>query len=298
MTATAALGARTSDEIASQPDCWRRAGEMTASVASQLPNEGERVLVLGCGTSYFIAAAYAGLREDAGVGATDAMVASELPARLRRYDRVVAVSRSGTSVEVIAAVKRLAAAVPVTAIVGDAGSPVARASRHVVDLGFADEKSVVQTRFATSALALLRASLGDDLSPVIADGVIALGSELPAIPERQLVVLGTGWAVGLAQEAALKCRESAAAWVEAYPSGEYRHGPIAVADSRTLVWALSPLSDVQRAAIVAVGAWLEEGRLDPMAELVRVQRLAVEWARHEGRDADAPTNLSRSVTEA
>lgn len=298
MSSTAPLGIRTSREIQTQPECWKRAVDVAAAEAAKLPQQGERVLVLGCGTSYYIGQAYASLREEVGHGVTDALVASELPARLRTYDRIIALSRSGTSVELVDALARLAGVAPVTAIVGVVDTPVAAAAQDVVDLGFADEESVVQTRFATTGLATLRAGLGTDLSTVVADGIAALESTLPAVPERQLVVLATGWAVSLAQEAALKCRESAAAWVEAYPAGEYRHGPIAVADGSTLVWALTPLTDIQRAAVQVTGARLEEGRLEPMAELVRMQRLAVQWARHRGRDADTPTNLTRSVTEA
>ena len=46
----------------------------------------------------------------------------------------------------------------------------------------------------------------------------------------QFTFLGTGWTVGLANEAGLKLRESAQAWAEAYPAMEFRHGPISVAD--------------------------------------------------------------------
>jgi glutamine---fructose-6-phosphate transaminase (isomerizing) len=298
MSTSAALGVRTTGEIATQPDCWTRAIEIAADEAAKLPRPGERVLVIGCGTSFFIAQAYAALREAAGHGETDALVASEVPVRPRPYDRIVALSRSGTSAEVVTAVERLAANTPVTAVVGVTDTPVATAARDVVHLGFADEESVVQTRFATSALTLLRAAVDGDLRGLVPDGVRALTSGLPPVPERQLVVLATGWAVGLAQEGALKCRESAAAWVEAYPAGEYRHGPIAVADHRTLVWAMTPLPDIQSTAVMATGAALEQGRLDPMAELVRLQRFAVLWAQARGRDADSPTNLTRSVTEA
>jgi glutamine---fructose-6-phosphate transaminase (isomerizing) len=177
-------------------------------------------------------------------------------------------------------------------------SPVAALADQVVDLGFADERSVVQTRFATTALATLRAGLGMDLALIIADAEAAVSASLPTLPKRQLVVLGTGWATSIAQEAALKCRESAAAWVESYPTGEYRHGPIAVADEETLVWALSPLTESQHAAVTATGAAVEQGwARDPMAELIRIQRFAVEWASSRGRDADVPMNLSRSVTD-
>ncbi|MCY7419803.1 MAG: sugar isomerase, partial [Chloroflexi bacterium] len=42
-------------EIASQPDCWRQAAAMAASVRTALPRAGERVAVIGCGTSWFMA---------------------------------------------------------------------------------------------------------------------------------------------------------------------------------------------------------------------------------------------------
>lgn len=294
---TSTLGSRTVEEIHTQPDCWHRAVAVAGTESAKLPRPGDRVLVLGCGTSYYMAQAYADLREQAGLGETDARVASELPARRRPYDQVLAISRSGTSVEVVEALKRLGGEVPSAALVGVADSPLAALVDEVVDLGFADESSVVQTRFATTGLAVLRAGLGEDLAPVIADAEKALSAALPALPERQLVVLATGWATGIAQEAALKCREAAAAWVEAYPAGEYRHGPIAVADEETLVWALGPLTENQRAAVTATGAAVEQGRLDPMAELIRIQRFAVAWASSRGRDADVPANLSRSVTD-
>src|ERR1044071_2404312 len=81
-------------EIASQPECWRRAAKLAD--APGLPTRGERVAVVGCGTSWFIAKAYAALREQAGHGETDAFQASEFPRR-RTYDRVVAITRSGTT---------------------------------------------------------------------------------------------------------------------------------------------------------------------------------------------------------
>ena len=294
---TTALGSRTIEEIQTQPACWRRTAQVVAAEQGALPRPGERVLVLGCGTSFFIAQAYAELREQAGLGETDARIAGELGAHRRRYDRVVVISRSGTSAEVAEAAAQLRGEAPITALVGVTDSPVAKLADHVVDLGFADEESVVQTRFATTGLTTLRVSLGEEPAPLAAQGEQALLSALPTPPAKQLVVLGTGWAASLAQEAALKCRESAGVWVEAYPAGEYRHGPISVADAGTLVWAISPLTATQRQAVLETGATLEQGELDPMAELVRIQRLAVGWATDRGRDADVPTNLSRSVTD-
>jgi fructoselysine-6-P-deglycase FrlB-like protein len=293
-----ALGQTTADEIASQPACWLRAQEQALAGVPGLPGSDERVLVLGCGTSYYVACAYAWLREQAGHGPTDALIASELPARVREYDRVVAISRSGTTTEVIQALDRFAGTVPITALVGVPGTPVAEQATDVVDLSYADERSVVQTRFPTTLLTLLRTHLGATGSEVA--GLIEQGRSVLAEPTttpepRQLVVLGTGWAAPLAQEAALKCRESAGMWAEAYAAGEYRHGPISVAGPGTLVWSLTPLTPVQTGAIEATGATVRQGTRDPQAELVAIQQHAVAWAAAGGRDADLPVHLSRSV---
>jgi fructoselysine-6-P-deglycase FrlB-like protein len=292
-----AFGQITEDEIASQPACWLRAQDQARAGVPGLPGPGERVLVLGCGTSYYVARSYAWLREQAGHGPTDALIASELPARVREYDRVLAISRSGTTTEVIQALDRFAGAVPITALAGVPGTPVPERATDVIDLSYADERSVVQTRFPTTALALLRTTLGADRpaqAELVRQGEAALRADLSDIP-MQLVVLATGWAIGLAEEAALKCREAAGMWAEAYATAEYRHGPISVAGPGTLVWAMTPLSETETAAITATGATIRHGGAEPQAELVILQRHAVAWATAEGRDADRPVHLSRSV---
>src|SRR5437868_14606963 len=88
------------DEIASQPGCWSRAIEMASSARAALPAAGERVAAIGCGSSLNVARCYAALREAAGRGETDAFPASEVPSA-RRYDRLVYISRTGTTTEVL-----------------------------------------------------------------------------------------------------------------------------------------------------------------------------------------------------
>jgi fructoselysine-6-P-deglycase FrlB-like protein len=293
----AALGQITAEEIASQPACWVRAQDQAAAGLAGLPLDGERVLVIGCGTSYYAALCYAWLREQGGHGPTDALIASELPPTIREYDRVVAISRSGTTTEVRQALARFDVT-PVTALVGVTGTPVAERATDVIDLSYADERSVVQTRFPTTVLALLRTALGQDekaRAELVRHGEAAIEAALLADQPTQLVVLASGWAVGLAEEGALKCREAAGMWAEAYATGEYRHGPISVAGPGTLVWAMTGLSDTETEAIDATGATIRHGGGEPVAELVLLQRHAVAWAAAAGRDADRPVHLSRSV---
>ena len=286
-------------EIASQPECWERAATLVGQ-AKGLPARGERVAVVGCGTSWFIAASYAALRESSGQGETDAFAASEFPAARgtsARYDRVLAITRSGTTSEVLALLARLRGKVATSAITGDPTTPIMDTADSVIVLEFADEKSVVQTRFATSTLALLRAHLGEDLGAAIADARTAVAAPIaPAlVAAEQFSFLGTGWTIGLATEAGLKMREAACAWTESYPAMEYRHGPISITGPGRVAWAFGALPGGLAEQIAATGGHLEASALDPMADLIRVQRLAVAIAEARGLDPDQPRHLTRSV---
>ncbi len=283
-------------EIASQPALWRKAADMAPAVAGLLPAPGEPAVAIGCGTSHHIARAYAALREERNLGTTDAAIASGL-SPYRSYRRVVAISRSGTTTEVLRTLEGLGGSVATVAVTAVPDSPVASAAGDTIVLNFADERSVVQTRFATTALALLRVHLGDQLDATIADGEAALDRALPVDPSkfRQFVFLGQGWTVGLADEAALKLREAASVWTEAYPAMEYRHGPISVAGPGTLVWAIGPVDPGVLADAADTGATIVNEGSDPMAELVLIQRMAVDLAEAHGLDPDHPKHLTRSV---
>jgi fructoselysine-6-P-deglycase FrlB-like protein len=294
--AGAGAASRTEAEIASQPDCWRQAAALVPQVSGQLPAPGERVAVVGCGTSWFIAQSYAVAREAAGAGETDAFAASEMPVG-RRYDRVLALTRSGTTTEILQLLARINGAQPTVAITADPDTPVAAAAGSIIALDFADEESVVQTRFATTELALLLAHLGDDIEPVALAAERVLAEPLPQalVSGRQFTFLGTGWTCGLASEAALKLRESAGMWTEAYPAMEFRHGPIAVTGPGSVVWALGQAPDGMAGEVTAAGGLFVQSAEHPLAELVRVHLVAVAIARAAGLDPDRPRNLTRSV---
>ncbi|AQT81396.1 sugar isomerase [Mycolicibacterium litorale] len=283
-------------EIASQPELWHSTA--AAGVPQFVTAPGRRMLVIGCGTSAFVAMSYATLREDAGYGETDWAYASEIPAH-RRYDAVLAITRSGTTTEVITALRRLDAGTKVV-ITAVPGGPLASTVDHELALEYADEASVVQTRFPTSVLVALRCALGHDLTRALADGRRAVEHPLPVDPAdyRHYVYLGTGWTVGLAHEAALKMREAAQAWSESYPAMDYRHGPIAVAGPGSLVWIFGPAPDGLVEQVAQTGATVVTSDLDPLAQLVQAQRCAVEAAKAKGLNPDQPRGLTRSVVLA
>ncbi|MFD8372551.1 SIS domain-containing protein [Streptomyces sp. NPDC059688] len=284
------------DELNSQPACWIRAAEEAGRHRAALPDPGERVAVVGCGTSYFMAQAVAALREGSGRGETDAFAASEFPAG-RSYDRVVALTRSGTTTEVLRLLAELKGRTRTTAVTADPGTPVMKAADDLVVLDYADERSVVQTRFATTALTLLRAHLGLHTGAAVTDARTALTGPLPQglVECTQFTFLGRGWTVGLANEAGLKMREASLSWTEAYPAMEYRHGPISITTAGTATWMFGEAPDGLAEQVRATGGlWVGSG-LDPLAELVRAQRLAVAVAASRGLDPDRPRHLTRSV---
>ncbi|MER8085675.1 SIS domain-containing protein [Streptomyces sp. NPDC087532] len=286
-------------ETASQPECWRRAAELALTRAAALPATGERIAVVGCGTSFYMAQAYAALREASGQGESDAFAASEFPFG-RGYDRVVALTRSGTTTEVLELLDRLRGDTRTVAITADPNTPVMTSADDVVVLDFADEQSVVQTRFATTLLTLLRAHLGLHTDAVVRDAETALAEPLPEglLDCTQFTFLGRGWTAGLANEAALKMKEASLSWTEAYPAMEYRHGPISIATTNTATWMFGSAPEGLAEQVLATGARWVESDLDPLAELVRVQRLAIARAAARGLDPDNPRHLTRSVVLA
>ncbi|MEV8146738.1 SIS domain-containing protein [Arthrobacter sp. NPDC080073] len=305
-----ALGAFMEEELVSQPEVWRRAIEQCereqAKAGHLLPADGERVAVVGCGTSWFMAQSYAAAREAAGKGVTDAFAASEAflnhNSAGRQYDAVIAITRSGTTTEVLELLeavrgKAVSGKPRTVALIGDVHSPITALADAVIGLPYADEKSVVQTRFATTALVYLLTSLGIELGTAIEDARAAVAEPVSQelLDAEQFTFLGTGWTVGLAHEAGLKMREAVQGWTESYAAMEYRHGPISIAAPGRVTWIFGPQPEGLDAEMSRTGALYVNTGKHPLAELARVHKVTLERARARGLNPDVPRNLTRSV---
>ena len=280
-------------EYTTQPEMWRRAAELASTVTLFPP--GARVAFVGCGTSLYVAQAAAAYRNEQMIGESDAFPASEVPPG-RRYDTVVVISRSGTTTEVLDATAALAPYTRILAITAVDDSPLARLVADRIVLSFADERSIVQTRFATSTLSLLLASCGWDVGASATRAEVFLG-EPPEDVEAadHFVFLGRGVGAALANEAALKMREVLSVWTESYPTMEYRHGPISAASERSLVWILDNAEPSIDDEIAVTGARVVRSGSDPLAGLVRVHRAVQQLATRRGIDPDHPRFLVRSI---
>jgi len=280
-------------EINSQPGVWTN--HMVAELAQQLPRSGCLVGAIGCGTSLYVAQSYASWRESQGHGQTDAYPASLAPRR--EWDCLIAISRSGTTTEVLDALRRSRAAAKIAITAGQEG-PLASVVDEMLVLPFADEESVVQTRFATTALITLLTSVGYNVQAAVADTAAGAGADLDRRvwqSARQFVFVGVGWTFGIANEAALKLREMAHCWAESYPAMEFRHGPISASGPATLLWGFGPRDESLASAVASTGATVHWPDCDPLASLVEVQRLGLRLAAAGGNDPDKPRHLERSV---
>jgi len=166
----------------------------------------------------------------------------EKPLRLRDALFLV-VSQSGRSPDLLRnAEAARAAGARVVALVNAGDSPLAALAHTVLPLHAGAERSVAATKsYLASLAAVLQlaahwshdASLLDAL-PRVPDAVrAAWHADWSVLTEGladadNLFVLGRGLGLGVAQEAALKFKETCGLHAEAYSAAEVRHGPMAL----------------------------------------------------------------------
>src|SRR6202012_2128413 len=111
------------------------------------------------------------------------------------------------------------------------------------------------------------------------------------IAAGQFSFLGRGWTCGPANEAARKCGGASQRWPEPYRAMGSRQGPISIAAPGRVTWMFGAAPDGLREDVEATGARFVQHESDPLAELVLVQRVALERARARGLDPDNPRHL-------
>ena len=173
-------------------------------------------------------------------------------------------SQSGSPPDVIAMLKALAAGGARTAtLVNVVPSPIIEASQHVLAVQAGPEKSVAATKsfIATVALGLhLLAHWNGDRK--LQDALQALPDKLEQAanadwaaavealtPRERLFVVGRGTGLSIAQEAALKCKETCQLQGEAFSTAEVQHGPMAIVHDGFPVLLFAPPDHYQADAL-------------------------------------------------
>jgi glucosamine--fructose-6-phosphate aminotransferase (isomerizing) len=165
----------------------------------------------------------------------------------------VLITRSGRTTEVLQAGELLAKTrgLSCLAITCTEGEPIDKVARHILRVRPADEQSTVMTRSFTSmllalqALAALRGGKQDfaaALRRLPQETQPALDAMHPQIRDfvqghrfANYVFLGQGPLFGIANECMLKVKEMSCSTAQEFHTLEFRHGPKAVVDRKTLV---------------------------------------------------------------
>jgi glutamine---fructose-6-phosphate transaminase (isomerizing) len=286
-------------DIRSTPDVVRQTLQVTAQAGEWSSGFGRPAVFLGSGSSYCIALAAAYWYEETFGVAAQAMLPSEYHPRAEWLH--IGLSRTGQTTELIDAMRRArGAGAEVLLIAGDEGSDAQAVADRTLALPFAAEEGVVQTRFITACLTALRALITrEDLSGLPDAMDRAVEFDTRSLDGLRVVYLGRHWRYGLARSAALTLQESALEPAESHQTLDYRHGPIACADSHTLVWCFDPLDDQGAEAVLrdveATDARVRQTSVDPLVSLVQAQWLAARRAADRGIDPEAPRHLSRAI---
>jgi glucosamine--fructose-6-phosphate aminotransferase (isomerizing) len=180
----------------------------------------------------------------------------------------IAISQSGRSPDLLATVEaHRKAGAYVVALVNDEDSPLAALADALLPLRAGPEKSVAATKSYIASLAGLAAIAahwsGDDALMAALDDLPALLKRAFALDwsaalnvledARNLFVIGRGYGYAVAQEAALKLKETCALHAESFSAAEVKHGPMAIVGEGFPILALAT-SDAAGDAVREVAA--------------------------------------------
>lgn len=322
--------------------------------AEALFAETKHIHIVACGTSYHsgLVAKY-WIEEHANIPC-QVEVASEY-----RYRKVpvpagtlfVTISQSGETADTLAALRKAKESnyLGFVAICNVANSSLVRESNISLMTMAGVEVGVASTKAFTTqlvALQLLTLALGRHtgldakverelvsnlhLLPALCAEVLALDSVIAEMSQafankQHALFLGRGEQYPIALEGALKLKEISYIHAEAYPSGELKHGPLALVDDDMPVVTVAPnnalleklksnLHEVRaRGGQLFVFADADAGfvsdvgttviamphvpkSLEPIIYTLPLQMLSYHVAVLKGTDVDQPRNLAKSVT--
>jgi glucosamine--fructose-6-phosphate aminotransferase (isomerizing) len=250
------LGERFEAEIREQPRRWRAVAQAGAAAQLAAAIDGP-ALFIGSGSSLFVGELAASAWQRNGREAA-ALAASEVRAGCATHAAcTIAISQSGRSADVLAALDRLAPE-RLIAVTNDLASPLAQRASVVVDIGAGVERAVPASKSVTCSAALVLWSaalaggtpdggrharaltaLADDVDAWLGDAGAGITRALKyAEGSSTWIIAGTGSGIPAASEIALKLREAAYQPALGVAAGEFLHGSTAMLDARTTLLGL------------------------------------------------------------
>ncbi|MXV44455.1 glutamine--fructose-6-phosphate transaminase (isomerizing) [Saccharibacter sp. 17.LH.SD] len=319
------------------------------------PADLPRATITACGSAFYAGMVGRYWLESLARLPVDIDVASELRYRnppQPNQGMALLISQSGETADTLGVLRALKAENQrIVSILNVEQSTMGRESDLVLGMVAGPEISVASTKAFTAQLSVLaaltitfarkRGTLDEAQEQKLTQSLLDLPSHAATVlglfdairkmariiaQARDVLYLGRGICMPIAQEGALKLKEISYIHAEAYAAGELKHGPISLIDPSVPVVAIAPstilfekmLSNLQeakaRGGLIlaftdAQGAKRLEGIADHMVVLpdvdafvapilytIPVQILAYEVALLKGTDVDQPRNLAKSVT--
>lgn len=315
----------------------------------------ERLTMVACGTAFYAALTAKYWFEKIARVPVEVDVASEFRYReppVAPGTSALFVSQSGETADTLAALRYMISQnATIISVVNVPESSIARESDLVLPLHAGVEIGVASTKAFTAQLTVL-ALLA--IKVAYAKGVISEAqyreyiSDINRIPglvsqalgidtavqkvarklatAQDVIFLGRGAMYPIAMEGALKLKEISYIHAEGYPSGELKHGPIALIDKKIPVVVLAPMDSLFEKSVsnmqevmarsgkvlllscqnglnaASDGTWstltmpATPELIAPILYAIPAQLLAYHTAVAKGTDADQPRNLAKSVT--
>ncbi len=246
---------------------WVKLGGMDEHL-KRLVN-AERMIILGCGTSWHAGMIAEYLIEDLARLPVEVEYASEFRYRnpvVRANDIVLAISQSGETADTFAALEMAKQGGALTyGIVNVVGSSIARLTHSGSYIHVGPEIGVASTKAFTgqvTMLSMMALILGYERGFLPKSQYQKLVQELSLIPQKadellrkcqkqveyiagefkdatNALYLGRGYNFPVALEGALKLKEISYIHAEGYPAAEMKHGPIALIDENMPVFVIA-----------------------------------------------------------
>jgi glucosamine--fructose-6-phosphate aminotransferase (isomerizing) len=254
------------DEIGQQPGAWRgllaRGGavpEVAGALSAPAPS---LVRIAAHGTSDH-AGIYASYLLRALCGWTVVRDSMSLPLyygvpAARPGELAIGISQSGETPDVVAWLARAGEAGATTlAITNGAGSALARAADHVLEVGAGEERSIAATKTYTGTLAVIALLAGElagrgprmaqalaetaDAADAVLHGLDAAVAPVAAAlaPIDRMYLVARGIELASANEVALKLTEVCYLGAKAMSATAMAHGPVAALDAEVPLWAIA-----------------------------------------------------------
>ena len=348
-------------EIHEQPKSIRETigSRLTENASSLIPDleldknylkTVNKIFIVACGTAMYAGLAAKTIFESLCEIPVEVEAASEFRYRnpiINKKTLCLFVTQSGETADTIAALKLAKEKGAKTLAISNViGSSISREADYTIYTHAGPEIAVASTKAYTSQIVLLaivainfaeKLDLNKDKVEELKKDILLLPTQLEEVlkntekikefakriyKEKDVFFIGRGIDYTVALEGSLKLKEISYIHSEAYPSGELKHGPIALIENGVTVVSIltnrllveKSISNIQEVVTRGAKTFIVTNQelnhnfdeiinipktnalISPVLSVVPLQLLAYYISKEKGLDVDKPRNLAKSVT--